>query len=71
MLRVSMLIVGDVACGLIRFCHFQIDVTIPFTKLHNLFERDKALREEKVALHGQIRDLSSVELRCGDYSAGV
>lgn len=52
MLRVSMLIVGDVACGLIRFCHFQIDVTIPFTKLHILFERDKALREKKVALHG-------------------
>lgn len=46
-----MLFVGDVACGLIRFCHFQIDVTIPFTKLHILFERDKALREKKVALH--------------------
>ncbi len=52
MLRVSMLIVGDVACGLIRFCHFQIDVTIPFTKLHILFEGDKTLREKKVALHG-------------------
>ena len=51
MLRVSMLIVGDVACGLIRFCHFQIDVTIPFTKLHILFEGDKTLREKKVALH--------------------
>lgn len=47
-----MLFVGDVACGLIRFCHFQIDVTIPFTKLHILFERDKALMEKKVALHG-------------------
>jgi len=32
--------------------HFQIDVAIPFTKLQILFERDKALREKKVALHG-------------------
>ena len=29
-----------------------MDVTIPFTKLHILFEGDKALREKKVALRG-------------------